>query len=89
MIRVLPLIAALGATASAQPLTNPAIFGRSGSGLGSVVVGLVVGGVVFAALKNAGEETRFRTGKPGVEKAFTIGGAVAGLAILGACVFVL
>lgn len=88
-VRVLPLLAALSVPAAAQPLTNPAIFGRGGTSLGGVVVGLVAGGAVFAALKQAGESARFRTGKPGVEKAFTAGGAVAGLAILYACVFVL
>jgi hypothetical protein len=88
IFRILPLLALAG-SAAAQPMTNPAIFARGGVGLGGIVVGAVVGGVAFAALKSAGEEARFRTGKPAVEKAFVAGGAVAGLAIFCVCAFVL
>lgn len=75
--------------AAAQPMTDPRIFGKRGFGLGGIVVGAVVGGLAFAAFKHAGEEARFRTGKPGVEKALIAGGAVVGLAIFGLCAFVL
>lgn len=86
--RALSLLA-LAASAAAQPMTNPAIFGRGGTDLGGIVAGTLIGGLAFFGLKNIADEVRWRTGKPVLEKMLLSAGAVIGLAIFGVCVFVL
>lgn len=73
--------------AAAQPLTNPAIFGKSGFGAGAWIVGLIAGFVVFSLLKRLGDELRWRKGKPALGHACVALGAVAGAAVFYAVVF--